>query len=149
MLFNSPTAISPAWSSSMIVIDSECPDATIASAMCFARCAVIVTPVGFCARGCKNNAVGFCSSAAVSASTFMPWASTSTPMTSAPIFSSRSSNGGKVGCSTITRSPRRTTTWAMRSRASIAPSTTVSSSGTNGQRWRKASSSWGNTGWSR
>ena len=46
--------------------------------------------------------------------------------------SSRSSSGGNVGFSTTTRSPRRTHEPAIRSRASIAPSTTVSASGGNG-----------------
>ncbi len=62
----------------------------------------------------------------------MPAASTGMPTTVAPLASSRSSSGGKPGCSTATRSPTSTSTRVTSSRPSIAPSTTVSSSGVEG-----------------
>ena len=120
------------------------------SAIACARRADIATPAGFCARGCSITAAG--SPAATTSRSWVtssPSSSTSTPMTSHDSRSSRSSIGGNPGCSTTTRSPRRSTTLATRSRASRAPSTTVIASGENGHVARNSSSSAGSTGWSR
>ena len=65
-------------------------------------------------------------------SAVIPDASTGTPTISAPRDSSRSSSGGKAGCSTATRSPKPTSTRVASSMPSIAPSTTVSSSAAKG-----------------
>ena len=66
-----------------------------------------------------------------------PNRSTSTPTISHPSCSSRSSSGGNDGCSTTTRSPRWSTSRATRSRASMAPSTTVIASGGERPRGRQ------------
>ena len=61
-----------------------------------------------------------------------------TPTTSAPTDSSRSSSGGKHGFSTTTRSPKRSERARDEVQASMAPSTTVSSSAAYGQSSRSS-----------
>ena len=58
-------------------------------------------------------------------------------------------NGGKVGVSTITRSPKLTVASISRSSASCAPSSKVIRPGSNGHRRRSSTSSAGRTGRSR
>ncbi len=114
-----------------------------------ARDVVSEIPVGFCARGWRKTAAVGEAMAADRAPGSGPSSSIGTPTTSAPTDSSRSSSGGKQGCSTTTRSPNRTIERATRSSASIAPSTTVSSSASYGQSARSRRISSGSTGSSR
>ena len=121
--------MSLAWSSSMTIV-SRSRRARRPAPPPGVR--VSAEPAGFWARGWRNTARAPAAKAAPRPSGVRPSSSTSTPTTSQPSWSRRSSSGGKPGCSTTTRSPMRSTTWATRSRASIAPSTTVIASGGNG-----------------
>ena len=93
------------------------------------RAGVVEIPVGLWARGCRTSAVGVTRRARARASGRRPSRSSGTPTTLAPASCRRSSSGGNVGFSTTTWSPGRTVTTVTRSRASRAPSTTVSDSG--------------------
>ena len=105
---------------------------------------VIDTPAGLWARGWRNRATGSRSSAASSALGHdAVRRRAARPTASTPSWSRRSSSGGKVGFSTSTRSPSRSSSEAMRSMASMAPSTTVSASGGKAQVARSTSSSAG------
>ena len=97
-----------------------------ASARALARRAVMVTPVGFWARGCRNTA------------RHRPCAARQQPgdrhavvvQVHADDLARRADRAGRAGAGTSGARPRRDrrgarTTWATRSSASIAPSTTV------------------------
>ncbi len=134
-----------------VVLDDDVAGAVArTAASSAARAGVNDTPVGFCARGCRNTAAGRWARPRRGAPGTGPAASRSTPSVSTPRASSRSSSGGKHGFSTIARSPKRSRSGGDRSSGvHRAVDDGEPFRVGNGQRSRSTSASSGSTGSSR